>query len=132
MGNAREILRAHSSSIPSKWKEQAESRRLNKGSLKKSQLFALKVLDLMDEYSLSQKELAAKMNVSQQYVSKLLKGTENITFDTVSKVEAAFNCTIVEFKIVNRYKSKCIFKYETTVFINEETNFNVCRFAFNS
>ena len=35
----------------------------------------------------SQTELAHKMGCSQQYVSKILKGQENLSLETISKTE---------------------------------------------
>lgn len=132
MGNAREILRAHSSATPSKWREQAEFRRSNKELIRKSQLFALTVLDLMEERGLNQQELALKLGVTQQYVSKILKGTENFSFETVTKIENIFNCSIIDFNIIKRNDRKCIFKSELEISVIEVTNFNGCNFAFNS
>ena len=41
----------------------------------------------MKELGLTQTQLAAQMGCSQQYVSKLLKGSENLTLETIAKLE---------------------------------------------
>ena len=49
----------------------------NKSWLRHSQRIAVKMLEKMDELSMTQKQLADMMGCSQQYVSKVLKGQEN-------------------------------------------------------
>ncbi len=43
----------------------------------------------MARQSMTQRKLASKLGSSQQYVSKILKGNENLTLETVSKLEDA-------------------------------------------
>ena len=43
----------------------------------------------MKQEGLTQKELAERMNCTQQYVSKILKGKENMSLDTLSRLEDA-------------------------------------------
>ena len=40
---------------------------------------------------LTQKELAERMGCSQQYVSLILKGKENLTLETIAKLETALD-----------------------------------------
>ena len=89
-------LEAHKSKTPSKWREKAEWRLTNKSWLRYSQCIAMKILDRMEEIGLSQKSLAEKMGCSQQYISKVLKGRENLSITTISKLEEA-----LEFEILN-------------------------------
>ena len=49
----------------------------------------------LEELKMSQKELAEKMKCSPQYVSKLLKGSENLTLDTISKLEECLDLNLV-------------------------------------
>ena len=44
---------------------------------------------------LGQKALAERMNCTQQYVSKILKGRENMPLDTLSKVEDALSINLI-------------------------------------
>ena len=89
-------LNAHSSEIPSKWREKAEWRNANKSWLRYSQLIAMMMLDKMEELGLTQKSLAERMGCSQQYVSRVLKGTENLSIETISKIESALELEILE------------------------------------
>jgi len=81
---------------PSKYHESAEWRRNNRNWLRKSQLIALKVLNALDERGMSKKELAELLDVTPQQVSKIVKGSENLTLETISKLENALNITIME------------------------------------
>lgn len=89
-------LREHSSPTPSKWREEAEYRRANKTWLRYSQRIAMLMLDKMDEIGMNQKQLAEKMSCSQQYISKVLKGRENLSLETLSKIESVLNISIIK------------------------------------
>lgn len=84
-------LRMYASPTPSKWREEAESRLENKSWLRYSQMIAMKMLDKMDIMGITQKMLAERMGCSQQYVSKILKGKENLSLETLSKIESALD-----------------------------------------
>ena len=98
MRTANEIvskLKEHQPSTPSKWRENAEWRMANKSWLRYSQQIAMMMLDRMEELHMSQKQLSEMMGCSQQYVSKLLKGGENLSLETISKIEKALTITII-------------------------------------
>ena len=90
-----EFLKAHQSETPSKWREEAEWRRDNWSWLRHSQKIAVKVLLQMKQEGLTQKALAERMGCSQQYVSKILKGKENMSLDTQSKLEDALGISLI-------------------------------------
>lgn len=90
-----EFLEAHKSETPSTWREDAEWRRANWSWLRHSQKIAAKVLLKMKQDNLTQKALAERMNCTQQYVSKILKGKENMSLDTLSRLEDALNISLV-------------------------------------
>ena len=89
-------LKAHSSETPSMWRENAEWRNENKSWLRYSQRIAMMMLDKMEELGLTQKSLAERMGCSQQYVSRVLKETENLSIETISKIESALELEILE------------------------------------
>ena len=91
-----EFLEAHQSETPSAWREEAEWRRDNWSWLRHSQRIAVKVLLQMKQMGLTQKALAERMNCSQQYVSKILKGKENMSLETLSKLEEALGINIID------------------------------------
>ena len=84
-------LKQYQSTTPSRWREKAEWRLQNKTWLRRSQHIAMLMLDKMEEMKLTQKQLAEQMGCSQQYVSKVLKGQENLSLETISKIEEALS-----------------------------------------
>lgn len=90
-----EFLETHKSETSSTWREEAEWRRENWSWLRHSQMIAVKVLLQMKLLGLTQKALAERMNCTQQYVSKILKGRENMSLDTLSKLEDALGINLI-------------------------------------
>jgi antitoxin component HigA of HigAB toxin-antitoxin module len=90
-----EFLETHKSETPSKWREEAEWRRDNASWLRHSQHIAVTVLLKMKELNLTQKALAERINCTQQYVSKILKGKENLSLDIISRLESALQIKIL-------------------------------------
>ena len=88
-------LREHQSATPSRWRENAEWRMKNRSWLRYSQRIAMMMLDKMEEMNMSQKQLSELMGCSQQYVSKVLKGQENLSLETMSKIEACLGIQIL-------------------------------------
>ncbi|MCD8206565.1 MAG: helix-turn-helix transcriptional regulator [Bacteroidales bacterium] len=84
-------MNEHKSPTPSKWKEEAEFRMRNKSWLRYSQIVAVRMLERMDELGMTQQELAELLNCKQQYVAKLLKGRENLSLETIAKIEDALD-----------------------------------------
>lgn len=57
---------------------------------------AMLMLDRMEELGMSQKQLAEKMNCSPQYISKVLRGRENLSLETLTKIENALEISIIK------------------------------------
>ena len=49
----------------------------------------------MKQEGLTQKVLAERMNCTQQYVSKILKGKENMSLDTLTRLENALGINLI-------------------------------------
>lgn len=60
-----------------------------------SQQIALAIFFFLQEERISQKELAERMGVSPTYVGKLLKGKENLTLETIVKVQKAIGHQLI-------------------------------------
>ncbi|MDY3062689.1 MAG: helix-turn-helix transcriptional regulator [Bacteroidaceae bacterium] len=90
-----EFLETHKSETPSTWREDAEWRRNNWTWLQHSQKIAVKILLQMKVLGLTQKSLAEQMNCTQQYISKILKGKENMSLETLSKLENALKINLI-------------------------------------
>ena len=90
-----EFLESHKSETPSTWREEAEWRRDTWSWLQYSQKIAVKILLRMKQTGLTQQALAERMNCTQQYVSKILKGNENLSLDTLSKLEEVLGMNLL-------------------------------------
>jgi len=77
-------------------KEKAQKRISERDWKSNSRAVALTVLTQLRIKNLSQTELAGLMGVSRQQVSKIVKGQENLTFETVSKLEKALGVMIMK------------------------------------
>ena len=95
MNAVLEKLEAYSSATPSNWRKEAEQRQADKEWVRYSQMIAIKMLNRMEELGLTQTKLAERMGCSQQYVSKVLRGKENLSLETLYKIENALNLQIV-------------------------------------
>ncbi len=80
---------------PSKWLEKAEWSEANEAWLNKSADIALKVLRALREKGMTQKDLAEKLDVSPQQVSKIVKGKENLTLETISRLEDVLGTKLI-------------------------------------
>lgn len=87
MGNVVDRLRKFESPTPSRWREKAEWRQANQAWLRRSQVLALKMLDRMEEMHWTQQKVADMLGCSQQYVSRIVKGSENLSLEMLSKIE---------------------------------------------
>ena len=56
-----------------------------------SQMIAYIMSARMKELRMTQKILAEKMNCTQQYISKILKGRENLSLEAINKIENALD-----------------------------------------
>lgn len=99
MDKTLDKLRQHQSATPSRWREEAEKRRRNKEWLRYSQYIAMRMLDKMEADGITQKQLAERMECSQQYISKILKGTENLSLETLTKIECALGITVIQYEL---------------------------------
>lgn len=78
------------------WLKVAEELEDNDEWLDKSAKIAFAVLSLLRERQMSKQELADRMGVKAQYVSRIVKGTENLTLETISKLEKALGTSILD------------------------------------
>ena len=81
------FLENHQSETPSRFTENAQWRKENASWLRWSRQVALAIIDYMQENGLKRADLAKKLGVSPQYVSRLLSGTENLSFKSIANIE---------------------------------------------
>ena len=67
----------------------------NRAMLRESQQIALKVLMKLDKLGWTQKDLAAKMEVSPQQITKIVSGKENLTIETQIKLQTILDVPIL-------------------------------------
>ena len=94
----KEKLDKITSSKVSDWIEKSESDIKNEDWLDKSAKIALKILRKIRVDNISQRELAEGLNVSPQQISKILKGKENLTLETISKLERVLDIKLIEIQ----------------------------------
>jgi antitoxin component HigA of HigAB toxin-antitoxin module len=85
----------------STWLEEAKARQKNRAWLKHSQKIAIKLLSTLRENKknkvgiTNQKQLAEVLGVSPQQINKIVKGSENLTLETISKLEQALKVELI-------------------------------------
>lgn len=104
----------------------ARWRRENREWLRMSQSIALQVLDYLHNAGLTQKELAERMGVSPAYIAKLVKGSENLSLETICKLHEALGIKLVY--VAEPYSSPMTIVLQNTSIIAQEmtptTNWN--------
>lgn len=88
-----EFLEANKGKTPSRFVEEANWRKENAGWLRWSRQLATTLMGYMQQHGLKRAELAARLGVSPQYVSKLLSGTENLSFKSIANIEDKLGIT---------------------------------------
>lgn len=75
--------------------KEVDDRVNSRAMLQQSMHIALKILMRLDELGWSQKDLALKMNVSPQQVNKIVRGKQNLTLDTIVKLQQILDIAIL-------------------------------------
>lgn len=101
---ALEKLNAIAIDESKQWEEKADWRIENQEWLTKSAKIAVRILrEIRSQKELngmSQKKLAELVGVSSQYISKVVKGRENLSLETICKIEKALGITLIEIPTV--------------------------------
>lgn len=86
--------------------EEAKLQKKNRAWIKKSRKIAISILSEIKRQKpnngMSQKMLAEKMDVSPQYVNKIVKGKENLTLETISKIEQVLGIELFHVDLPQR------------------------------
>ena len=82
-----DFLETHQSGERSTFVEDVKWRQANASWLKRFQRVAYAIMDYMQANQLSRNDIAKKLGVSPQYVSRVLSGKMNFTFKTISAIE---------------------------------------------
>lgn len=82
----------------SKWQEAASFRLQNKTWLGYSNQIARRIIAALEEQGdFNQSRLAEILNVSPQYISKVLQGKENLTLETIAKISDVLGIDLISF-----------------------------------
>lgn len=78
------------------WLTKAKHRRSNRDWLRKSQRIAVRILRMLKQRNIQQKDLAEALDVSPQQVSKIVQGKQNLTLETIAKLEQVLGVDLIE------------------------------------
>lgn len=95
-------------------------RKTNKAWLKKSMQIAIAILKVMRERKITQVELATDLGVTPQYINKIVKGQENLTLETIAKLEGILKINLVSVETF-QYKSEAINAVSLPIVIDKST-----------
>jgi transcriptional regulator with XRE-family HTH domain len=84
------------SPLKSGWYAKAEERIQNKAWKDKAFDIALRVIRHIRDNKISQVRLADEMGVTPQYINKILQGKENMTLESICRIESALGISLIE------------------------------------
>ena len=93
---AIQFLEANQNETPSRFVEEANWRKENAGWLRWSRQLATTLIGYMQDNGLKRADLADRLGVSPQYVSRLLSGTENLSFKSIANIEEKLGISCME------------------------------------
>lgn len=93
--NTMDILRANEHKSEVGFVSNAQYLKDNWSWLKYSYAIAIKVRRRMKELGITQKELAGRIECTQQHISVLLGGKANMTLETMAKLEKALSFDLI-------------------------------------
>ena len=98
MSNIHDKLITLSGGEKSNWQAKTEDRQSNRKWLRYSSNIARRILVAINDIDgLNQKKLAGQLSISQQRISKILKGQENLTLETIAKLSEALGTELISF-----------------------------------
>lgn len=96
MSRAIDFLKKHESISPSHFEENAKWRKENEAWLEWSRNIALSLVEYMESNGLNRNELAERLGVSPQYISKILSGKVNFSFKSIAELEQKLNIKLLD------------------------------------
>jgi len=97
MSNLKDNINKAKSATPSKWKQNAAFRLENRWLEYSSQIARRILAIIRDNEDLNQSRLAEILNVTPQQITKIVKGQENLTLETIYKLSKALNVELITF-----------------------------------
>ena len=99
------------------WLEKAEWRKANQDWLDISFSIAVKIGEVLannkktDTFPKNQAELAEAMHCSPQYVSKLLKGEENLQIETIVRLSKILGIALIQVPVATEIRRDVTFEF---------------------
>lgn len=81
------FLKEHQSKVEPKFEADAQWEKENETWLRWSRNVATTIINYMQQNNLTRTDVAEKLGVTPQYVSKILSGTVNFSFKTIAEFE---------------------------------------------
>jgi transcriptional regulator with XRE-family HTH domain len=106
------------SNTRSTWRQDADWREANEGWLSLSFDIAVRILDTLRANGLAQKDLAERMSVSPQFINKILKGEENMSLETISKLSIALDIKLIDV-VSERTHEQVEYDFEQAYVVSE-------------
>lgn len=78
-----------------KWLKEFKYRQKNIDWLILTFKIAIKILSALDEQNISKKQLAKNIGCSLKKVNRIIKGEENLTLKTITKIENFLNIKLI-------------------------------------
>lgn len=100
----------------STWIDDTKVKLIEEDWKKNSRLVAMRILRTLRSIGKNQNYLAEMMAVSPQQVSKWVKGSENFTFETISKIEHALQIELIEIISTPKPPSMKVFYLDQTLY----------------
>lgn len=82
----------------SKWKQKAKWIKDNAHWRKDAALIAMRILDALEQQKLKQKDLAERLDISPQAITKIVKGRQNLSLGTIRKIENALDIQLLSIQ----------------------------------
>lgn len=114
--------------------EKNKERKKNRAMLRESQKIAIKILKCLDDLKWSQRRLAKEMGVTPQQISKIVSGKENLTIETLIKLQTILNVPILAsyYEDLTKENNTIIFEAEkTTLLTTKERRTPIYQYSSN-
>ncbi len=82
-------------SLNSKWKEVARWNRLHAEALHDYAIIAARILQALKNRGLKQADLAKLLDVTPQALTRIVKGRQNLTLQTIRRIEDVLNISLI-------------------------------------
>jgi len=98
MSKQKNKLQNLSNGYSSNWMQKADYFIENKGWLQYSSRVAMRILTAIEETpGMNQKKLAEAVGVKDQYISKVIKGQQNLSLKSIFKLSEALGVELISF-----------------------------------